>query len=204
MKKRVLIPLVLIIVLAIAAVAQAAILVSKDPEDLAMAAGSYYYNKGNYEKAAEYFALAAALNPESKEAFHDLATSYYQLNDIKNAELNFKQSIQIDSEYAAAHYSLGLLYYHNKELDSTIENFKKAAELDSSAMHYFDLAIATVEKFRNIEKTGRISAGDLSILREGIAHYSKAVELDSDYPNAKGNLQVVKEVLNNYEGSLQR
>lgn len=104
---------------------------NKIEQEVAYLLGSEEFNKGNYDKAEQYFkqSLAFNLNKEFyKKAQYWLGQTYYQKNDYRSAiatylklenetSENFPEREQLD-------YDLGYAYFKNKDFESAQEHFK--------------------------------------------------------------------------------
>jgi tetratricopeptide (TPR) repeat protein len=107
--------------------------------------------------------------------------------------------VQADSSYAKAHYSLALEYYYEKQYENSIEELIKVVELEPrNANAHFDLGVVYVEQFRKQEDAGEVTIKNLNGLEQGLSHYKAVITIDSAFPHAKENADIVETVLNEY------
>lgn len=66
--------------------------------------------QGDKTKSEKYINQALELDPENKELYYILGTSYIELQENKKAEENLLKAIEIDSMYVNAHSNLAALY----------------------------------------------------------------------------------------------
>jgi tetratricopeptide (TPR) repeat protein len=66
--------------------------------------------QGDKTKSEKYINQALELDPENKELYYILGTSYIELKENKKAEENLLKAIEIDSMYVNAHSNLAALY----------------------------------------------------------------------------------------------
>ena len=66
--------------------------------------------QGDKVKSEKYINQALELDPENKELYYILGTSYIELKENEKAELNLLKAIEIDSMYVNAHSNLAALY----------------------------------------------------------------------------------------------
>lgn len=202
LKKRFLFSLlVLLITLAAFAFAyEGKLIVTKDPSIVYFLLGKYYFNNQNYGEALNNFEKALEINPNFIEAGHNLGIAYYKLGQIDNAIKELKNAISQKNNYEKAYYSLALIYYGNKDYENAIQSLLNVIELNNeNANAYFDLAVIHVERFREKESAGVITLASLDDLRKGLFYYSKVIELDSNFPYAASNAEIIKNIINDYE-----
>ncbi len=70
--------------------------------------GNRFYQQKQYDSAAYYYELIAALKPQNPEVYYNLGTTYYRLNKIGSAVLNFERALRINPNYKEASDNLAL------------------------------------------------------------------------------------------------
>ncbi len=96
--------------------------------------GRQAYESGQYSQAITDFQRALTLDPQSSDAYYNLASSYYQLGKqsqnpqwIAQSEQLFRQSIAIDDSNVDAHRALAVLLIESsreKDAFELVENWK--------------------------------------------------------------------------------
>lgn len=112
--------------------------------------GLALYNKGskdNYQKAAEQFKQALAIDPTYSQAALDLARTYNSLFDEANADKYFRLAIQIDPDYTEAHASYGGMLLDRGDLDEAVRQLNAAVQKEkSNDMAWYLLSVALTRK----------------------------------------------------------
>jgi len=115
--------------------------------------GVQEYEKGNYEKAIEYFTKAIELKPDYAEAYYNRGLAYLKIGskytaegrkNLNSAIADFSKAIELKPNYVDAYYSRGLakiafIHFYDKPFsqeieqlfESAIKDFKKSLSLDS-------------------------------------------------------------------------
>jgi len=114
--------------------------------------GVQEYEKGNYEKAIEYFTKAIELKPDYAEAYFNRGLAYFKMGsryttegreNLNSAIVDFSKAIELNPNFIDAYYSRGLakiafIHFYDKPFsqeteqlfESAIEDFKKSLSLD--------------------------------------------------------------------------
>lgn len=112
--------------------------------------GLAYYNKGskdNYQKAAEEFKQALAIDPTYSEAALDLARTYNALFDEANADKYFRRALDIDPDYTEARASYGGMLLDRGDLDEAVRQLNAAVQKEKgNAMAWYLLTVALTRK----------------------------------------------------------
>ena len=80
---------------------------------------------GDTDKSEKYINDALAIDPNNKQLYYILGTSYIELKQNEKAEANLLKAIEIDPEYVNAHSNLAALY-----MDWSIAIGDEARDLD--------------------------------------------------------------------------
>ncbi len=134
------------------------------------------YNKGisantmmDYQKAAEFFEKAVAVDPENPKGYINLGVAYSKLKQHDKSLEAFKKAIEVDStsvEAVEAWRNLGITYQANGDYENAAKAFAKVAEL---APDDYD---------------GHFSLGDMYFQmgdrQEALESYLKAAEIKGD------------------------
>ena len=108
------------------------------------------YNKGtkeNYQKAAEEFKQALAIDATYSEAALYLARTYNALFDQPNADKYFRRAIEIDPDYTEARASFGGMLLDRGDLDEAVRQLNAAVQKEkSNSMSWYLLTVALTRK----------------------------------------------------------
>jgi predicted Zn-dependent protease len=94
--------------------------------------GEIEEQRGEMQKAAEWFGRAAAINPADSDAKLGLAKALIELNQADKALPLLEQTVQDEPTNAIAHYRLAALYRKSGRLDDAkreIETYKQLKDL---------------------------------------------------------------------------
>jgi tetratricopeptide (TPR) repeat protein len=92
--------------------------------------GSLYLQKGDFQKAQDYFTQSLELSPEDPAAAYNVGEIFFSNQRIDEAIKYFELSIQIDKSWPAPYLKLGYVYLNNAEYDKSIDSFNKFLQLD--------------------------------------------------------------------------
>ena len=92
--------------------------------------GFSHYRMGEYQKAAEQFEKALALDKNYQNIYGLLGSAMFQLGNTDQAIADFKKQIEITPNAADYHYNLGLAYLKILSYAEAIQAFKTAVSLD--------------------------------------------------------------------------
>jgi tetratricopeptide (TPR) repeat protein len=86
--------------------------------------------KGEYEKAVEYFNRALTVDSKSTDAHHNFGVFYFRNKKHDLAIREFMKCIKINPMRADAYYNLGLIYENTGKKSLALEYYRKAYLLD--------------------------------------------------------------------------
>jgi eukaryotic-like serine/threonine-protein kinase len=90
--------------------------------------GSYYFNDGRLQEAAEQFAKAVQITPDNTIALHDLGLASLQLGRLDVAQTNLEKAAQLDPSYSAFS-SLGTLLELQGKYAESVAMYQKGLTL---------------------------------------------------------------------------
>ena len=93
--------------------------------------GLIYYNRGDYYNAKEDFEAAIRLNPDSVEAFYDLALTLEKLNMNTEAIDTYDHLLALDDKFFNGWYNRGRLKLLGGEYTKAIDDFNRALEIEA-------------------------------------------------------------------------
>lgn len=93
------------------------------------ALGSFYYSRGENEKALQWMAEATDLNPRDAILRNNYGSMLMQAGRVADAEKQFRQAVEIDPVFAEAWFGLGCVAESEGRLGEARGLFAKALEL---------------------------------------------------------------------------
>jgi tetratricopeptide (TPR) repeat protein len=131
------------------------------------------WEKGNYEKAIEYYTKAIELNPEYLAAYINRGTVYHDIKEYKTAIKDYDKAVEINPESAEVYSNRGYSYIRIKEYEKALRDLDRAIQLKPNHMPAYN-------------NRGLAYAG-LKVNEKAIKNYNKAIELNPEYSTAYFN-----------------
>jgi Tfp pilus assembly protein PilF len=108
--------------------------------------------KGDVAATEKYINKALELDPQNKQLYYVLGTSYMDKKENEKATAALQKALEIDPSYNEALYQLGAHLYNLavEKRNATIElDYKdpKAIKLEAEAMDLFKQALVPLEKY---------------------------------------------------------
>ena len=157
-------------------------LFSLDPDlhDVAFRIGRLAHQRGDREKAIDWYEESLLIKPEQPITHFNLASVFDDLNELDEAKRHYQQAIQLNKNLPFAHNNLGLLFEAQGERDQAEKAYHAALAVDP---HYgyahlnlgnFYIADKQWDKaLLHFEETAKHPALTLmSLLGRGQAHYA--------------------------------
>lgn len=182
----------MVVVLLIALLIQTPVVsASPIPSGVYVFIGNYFFNRGNYDTAANFFESAIKKDNNSV-AHHNLGIIYYESGDNAKAESEFRNAVDVNENYAKAHNSLALLLFHQGKYDEAVQHFIKVIEFEpKNAQAHFDLGVSIANNVRyNNDNVGGLFAA--------LDYFKTAEKLQPGYPHALQNIDVMENILEKY------
>lgn len=106
--------------------------IQTDPQniDALLNGGTLAYERGNLEKAREYFRRAAELDRESALAHFNLGSVLEELGELDAAREHLHQAVRLDPNYPDAHYNLAYVCEKLRAFPEAREHWQTYVQLD--------------------------------------------------------------------------
>jgi tetratricopeptide (TPR) repeat protein len=106
--------------------------VQTDPRkvDALLNGGTLSYERGNLEKARDYFHRAVKVEPESALAHFNLGSVLDELGEREEARQHLRHAVQLDPHYSDAHYNLAYVCEKLRALPEAREHWQTYIQLD--------------------------------------------------------------------------
>lgn len=140
--------------------------------------GNCYSNKGEYQRAIEYFLKSLEKFPNNKEIILSVGNAYGNLNDFDNA-MKWFNKLQIDDiGNIDTLYNIGVIYYNKGDFEGALKFFKKSTEINNEfADGFYQLGMT----YTALDKQ-----------KEAVEALKKFMELDPKSPNYETAKAVVE------------
>lgn len=150
--------------------------IQSEPDSVGLhdAVAVLYLQLNRATDAARHFAISARLAPESAATHFNLGTALTVAGELDRAEAEYRRALDIRPEYAQAHNNLGSLLLNTGRSDEAIGHLDEAARIDpGSAQAHYNLGAALRQK---------------GLPREAVRQFTRAVQLNGDWPAALADL----------------
>lgn len=147
-----------------------------------------YFQKNNYEKAADFYTKAVAMDACNFSALKGLATISCIQKEFNRAIDYYETIIVHYPRCVSAHYNVGLCYLHNKQYSKAIKELRKAVSLDTH--HY---------KGWNALGTALEAENDLA---SALDAYQQALEINSQFASTHFKLGMLHKTMHNYQEAI--
>lgn len=104
--------------------------------------GNFFMNRGQLDRAADYFKKAVALDHGSAVYHFALANALSRSGRIDASVLEYKKALEIKPDYAEAANNLGYTLIQNGRVADSIVYFQQAVKIEQSYEAYYNLGYA--------------------------------------------------------------
>lgn len=186
----------------------------KPSEDYAKAGGELL-REGKFKEAVEKLEKALKENPDNTKLRFELAVAYEALADLKKAKEHYLKTLELEPKNVEVHYRLSLIYWAEGEKERAISELKTCLKeredfigaIRQLAYYYteeekYELAVEQYLKLLELKPFGTNLADihtdlgkvylKMGLEEEAKAEFEKALEIDSDYEEAKAMLETLK------------
>lgn len=111
--------------------------------------GNEHYEKGDFDKAIEYYNKAVEADPLFDKAYYNRGLAYACKEDYDKAIEDIDKMIELKPNFAEAYYILGLAYEYKQMPEKAIDNYNKALKLNpdfKDAQNRLELTLSKKEK----------------------------------------------------------
>lgn len=137
--------------------------------------GNMFFDKGEIEKAVEYYQKSVASNDTFPQPYYNLGSILYARGDIRGAQASFEKAIEIDPYFVYGYQGLAVIAAEQGDFVKTTELLKRVIELSpSSPLGYVNLAKVMLvqnnpEGARQLLERAGVLAGNNESLQKEIA-----------------------------------
>ena len=139
--------------------------------------GYLYFNKGNKEKAEEYYWKATQTSGNSfPQPYFNLGTILQEKGDLRGAIVVFEKAIELDPNFSYPYPNLSVIYASQGNLVKATEYLEKLKELQPRLQRaYYNLALVYIERkdyesaYQNLQdglKYGQLDPDTEPLIRE--------------------------------------
>jgi len=140
--------------------------------------GNCYAMKDDFEKAIEFYKLAAKAYPENRELIFSIGNAYNNLNQYDNAMIWFQKVPFDELDNIDILYNIGVNFFNKAKYDEAVKYFKKATEINIEfADAFYQLGMTYTAQNK---------------IPEALAALKKFMELDPESPNYQTAKAVVE------------
>ncbi|PWH19155.1 MAG: hypothetical protein DDG58_05375 [Ardenticatenia bacterium] len=146
-------------------------------------------------EAAEQAVQAA---PTSAEAHFKLGSAWVRANLLTLAEAAFRKATALDARYVDAYVNLGVTLYQMGRLDEALKEYDAALAIapDDAALHHNKGAVYVQQALQS-------QPPDKELLDKGLRAFQRALEIDSQLPQAYFSMGVVYDLQGKRQEALE-
>ena len=109
--------------------------------------GNLYYNKGDIEKAEEYYWKSVSVEDNFPQPHFNLGSILHDRGDIRGAVVEFKKAIEIDPNFPYAYQRLAVIYAGQGDLINAADALEKTKIITPhNTLIYYNLALIYIER----------------------------------------------------------
>jgi len=188
---------------------------SKVPAAWYIGLGLLETERGNHEKARQYYMTAVNFHPTSTVAYHNLGTILIKLNQLDEANTSFDSALKLDPKMASAFFGKGQIstkrrnfiaardfYLQAIKLSPEIPNFHHSLAQAFFRLKEYESGQKALSHYRRSKAKLHFSEGRQMVMKSdwkgALIRFQKAEETDPTYTDAKRYLAYVQMNLGNY------
>lgn len=140
-----------------------------------------FYREKNFASAKELAATTLAAHPKSFDALHLYGLIAFQLGEADTAVEFVKKALVVDAKHALAYFNLANILRSQKKLQEAADAYAKA--------------IANKLQHAQVEYMYGVTLQELNQAEEALKHFTKAVEMQPDFTDAKNRKDFISQAL---------
>ena len=176
--------------------------------------GAFLAAEGKNEEAIAHYFLAINFNPNYDDAYYNLANLYIKQGKIEQSIDNYLKAIKINPDHVDAHNNLADVFVKQNKLDQAIEHFRQAVRIapysfaalnnlgvnlekqlkHDEAIYYYRKALLIEPQNPGIYFNLGVALGNKGELKEAIESFRQAINLKSDYEEARRALKLATDM----------
>jgi len=141
--------------------------------------GNYYFHRGDYEKANEYFETAVRSDEKNEKAWINLGVLYSKLEDYNASIKALSNAISINDENYVAYEKLAITYMRIDDYNTSEKLFLKSIELNKNY-------------YRSYARLGALYA-NMGDAKKALTYLLTAIEMNPKFAEAHFNTGLVLE-----------
>ncbi|MEK7076377.1 MAG: tetratricopeptide repeat protein, partial [Patescibacteria group bacterium] len=145
--------------------------------------GNLYYDKGEKEKAEEYYWKAVSIEDNFPQPHFNLGSILQSRNDIRGAIVEFEKALEIDPNFPYAYQNLAVIYAGQGDLINAANALEKLKTITPyNSQIYYNLALIYLERkdnefaYQNLQeglKYGQFDPETESLMRDLLKRFEK-------------------------------
>lgn len=184
--------------------------------------GDRYFDKEQYEKAAESYSNAICMQSNVAQFYNDRGVTFNYLGEYDKAKSDYDKAIELNPKLSEAYYGRGVIYFRLKEYNKAISEYDNAIELNSkyveaynnrgaafNCLGDYDRAIADLDKVIELNpkyveayNNRGFTYNCLGKYDKAIANLDKAIELNPKHVEAYNNRGFAFNCLGDYDSAI--
>lgn len=161
------------------------------PQVVFLSIGNAFFSRGLIDQAASAYNTALLHRPDYAKAMNNQGVIALKLGQKDVASYWFEQALEYDAK-PLYFYNRGIVAFESEDLQEASFYFEKVVALDNSnANAWFDLGVVLGLQAKE--------TNDVSALQQARQAFESVLALNHNFPNAKQNLLIIEEILNEHE-----
>ncbi|SFT51750.1 TPR repeat-containing protein [Algoriphagus locisalis] len=151
--------------------------------------GDVYFNKGEYEKAANEYSEDLKYNPNDVRMLYNRGRANEEQGNFEEAKADFEKALEVEPNNFQVLLSLANVHYNEKNYTNALLYSDQAAEISGAP------AMASFMKARALHQLGKPE--------EALKAYGNAIAVDKEFGQAYFNRGLLKVAMKNVGASCE-